>query len=95
MNNFEKLQSMSVEDLAKWLDKNVSYDDSPWSDWFDKKYCKNCEDIVCKSPDDSRKYVCAYCEIYGNCRFFSNLDDVPDSEETVKMWLESEAEDED
>ena len=91
MNNFEKLQSMSVEELAKWLDKNVSYDDSPWSDWFDKKYCKNCEDVVCKSPDDSRKYICAYCEIYDCCRFFSDLGDVPDSEETVKLWLEAEA----
>ena len=30
MNNFEKLQSMSVEELATWLDKYVSYDDGPW-----------------------------------------------------------------
>lgn len=92
MNNFERLQSMSIEELAKWLDKYVSYDDSPWCTWFDQKYCKNCDDIVCKSPDDSRKYICAYCEIYGNCRFFPDFSEVPDGKETVKLWLESEAE---
>jgi hypothetical protein len=93
MNNFEKLKSMSAEALAEWLNKYVSYNDAPWSDWFDQKYCKKCEDIICKSPDDSRHSVCAYCEIYDNCRFFPEIDDVPNSLETVKMWLESEVED--
>ena len=92
MNNFEKLKAMSIEDLANWLDKYVSYDDSPWCNWFDQKYCKSCENIMCKSPDDSSKCICTYCEIYDNCRFFPDLSDVPDSAETVKMWLESEAE---
>ena len=46
MNNFEKLQLMSVEELAKWLDEHRQYDHSPWSLWFDQKYCKNCEAIM-------------------------------------------------
>ena len=94
MNNFEKLKSMSVDELAKWLDEYVSYDDSPWCNWFDQQYCKNCEDIECKSADDSQKYICAYCEIYDNCRFFADKNDVPDSLDTVRLWLESEVEDE-
>lgn len=90
MNNFEKLKSMSVEELAKWLDKNGIIDNSPWMEDFNKKYCTNCEDIVCKSPDDSRKCICAYCEIYDNCRFFPDCNDVPDGTEMAKLWLESE-----
>ena len=93
MYNYEKLKSMSIEDLSEWLDKYVSYDDSPWCDWFDQKYCKNCEEIMCKSPDDCREFPCAYCEIYYNCRFFQDKEDVPDSKEIIKMWLESNEED--
>lgn len=93
MNNFEKLKSMAVDELAEWLDKNGMWDNSPWSLWFDQKYCKNCEEIMCKSPDDCREFPCAYCEIYYNCRFFQDKEDVPDSKEIIKMWLESNEED--
>lgn len=92
MNNFERLRSMSVEELVTWLDANGMWDNSPWSLWFDQKYCKNCEDIMYKLPDDCREFPCAYCEIYYNCRFFQDKEDVPDSKEIVKMWLESEVE---
>ena len=92
MTNFEKLKSMSVEELAKWLNENGQFDTAPWTLWFDQKYCKNCEDIECKSPDDSRKYICAYCEIYDNCRFFPDYSDVPDNLEVIKMWLKAEVE---
>ena len=92
MNNFEKLKSMSVEELAKWLDKYVSYDDAPWSDWFDQKYCKNCEPIMCKYPDGFIEFPCAYCKLEQTCKFFPEHEDVPSSQTIVKMWLESEAE---
>ena len=92
MNNFEKLKSMNVEELAEWLDKHGQYDHSPWSLWFDKLYCKNCDEIIGKDPDGSRQFLFSYCEVYDKCRFFSDLSDVPDSKETVKMWLEAEVE---
>lgn len=89
MNNFEKLKSMSVDELSEWLDNNGMWDNSLWSKWFDEEYCKKCEDIMCKSPDDSREFRCAYCEIYDNCRFFPEKADVPDSKEIIRMWLEA------
>lgn len=92
MNNFENLKSMSVEELTEWLDKNGMWDNSPWSLWFDQKYCKNCEEIMCKSPDDSLHSYCSYCEIYDKCRFFDEMEDVPDCKDIIKMWLESEVE---
>jgi hypothetical protein len=94
MNNFDKLKSLDIDKLAEWLDENGQYDTAPWSLWFDKQYCKNCEDIICKSPDDSRQYRCAYCEIYDKCKFFPEIDDVPNSKDVIKMWLEAEVEDE-
>lgn len=90
MNNFEKLKSMSAEELAEWLDKHGQFDNSPWMLWWDRNYCKNCEDIICKSSDDSRHFPCAYCEIYDKCRYFQDQEDVPDNKEIIKMWLKSE-----
>ena len=51
MNNFEKLKSMSVEELSKWIDTHGQFDNSLWITWFDQKYCKSCEDIMCKYED--------------------------------------------
>ena len=41
---------------------------------------------------------CAYCELADEsgikrCRFFPELDDVPDNRGMIKMWLESEVKD--
>jgi len=101
MNNFENLKSMSVEELAEWLDKNGIFDNSPWMNWFAQQYCERCESIECKYAEAKEKLgiepffmdgtiECAYCEIYGNCQFFQDREDVPSNRDTIRMWLESE-----
>ena len=103
MNNFEKLQSMSIDDLAKWLDQNGIIDNSPWMLHFNDKYCANCESVMCKYEDaeevvgfkpyfSDSDVECAYCEIYGKCRYFEEMGEVPDGAEVVRLWLESEVE---
>lgn len=93
MNNFEKLQSMSVEELVEWIDDNVYSDGAIWWEWFDKKYCDKCESEIVYIDDicgPNTKHKCAYCEVHDKCRFFPEMNDVPDNKETIKMWLESE-----
>lgn len=92
MTNFEKLKSLDIDQLVDWLAELEQFDSSPWSLWFDCKYCKHCEDIICKSADDVFHSRCAYCEVYDECRFFDDMNDVPNEKETIKMWLEAEAE---
>lgn len=92
MNNFKKLQSMSIDELAKWLDKNGQFDTAPWVLWWDKTYCSNCPDIMCHYEDSDHEFPCAYCEIHDTCKFFPNFNYVPGHEDVVKLWLESEAE---
>ena len=92
MNNFDKLKLLDIDQLAEWLDANGMWDNSLWSKWFDLKYCENCEDIMCKSADDSRQFPCAYCEIHDNCRYFPGREDVPSCKEIIKMWLGAEVE---
>ena len=102
MNNLKYLQSMPIDELAKWLDKHGQYDISPWSIWFNEKYCNNCESIKCKyveakerldvTPFYNSEIECAYCELEKKCKFFPELEDIPDNLEIIKMWLESEVE---
>jgi hypothetical protein len=93
MTNFENLRSMSVEQLAEWLDKHGQFDTAPWTTWFDRKYCNNCEAVMCKYEDGEREFPCAYCEIHDVCKFFPEFNYVPGHEDVVKMWLESEVQD--
>lgn len=104
MTSFEHLKAMSIEELAEWLDENGQQDTAPWQEWFSNKYCNNCESIKCKYEDTEKTlgftpYMfgsyrgdveCSYCEIYKKCIFFEELEDTPNSLETIKMWLNEE-----
>lgn len=93
-SNFERLKSMSVDELAEWLDENGKFDNSLWMQWFDQKYCKNCEDVERHYESDGyyTRMCFAYCELNHKCRFFPNLDDAPNNEDIIKLWLEEEVE---
>jgi hypothetical protein len=102
MTNFEQLQSMTVNELAIWLDERGQFDGSPWMEWFSRTYCAKCESIKCKYSETREKLGisplfsngevdCAYCELNGHCTFFSQIKGIPDNKEVIKMWLNEEA----
>ena len=91
VNNLKKLQSMSIEELAEWLDANGMWDSSPWSKWFDSTYCQQCESVKAYVPDWDRECEFAWCELEHKCRYFPDMDDVLDCKDIIKLWLESEA----
>lgn len=84
---------MSTEDLANWLDEYGSFDNSPWIKWWNCTYCNNCPDIMCKYDGGNREFPCSYCELNDKCKFFPEYDEAPSNKEIIKMWLESESED--
>ena len=103
MTNFKHLQTMSVDQLANWLDKNGMFDGSPWNDWFNEQFCEKCEPIECHyaraktdlgiellTPESTIE--CAYCECHDHCRFFPEIKDMPDNRKVIEMWLIEEAE---
>lgn len=98
MTVFEDIHSKDIDGLVEWLDKNGAADGNPWLRWFDKNYCKKCEEVVCESITDcfgdywSGEHEFAYCELNNKCRYFENMDRVPDRKQTIKLWLESEVE---
>ena len=105
MTNFKRIQSMSVEELAAWLDENGQFDTAPWSIWFNDRFCNNCESIELNYEDSKNKLgielfsyegaaECAYCECNDHCRFFPNIEGIPGNKEVIEMWLIEEAENE-
>lgn len=89
MTNYEYITHTSLDKMAEWLDEYGQFDGSPWTAWFDKTYCKNCPDIMCKYEDGIREFPCSYCELNGKCKFFPEYNKIPDNKMTIKMWLKS------
>lgn len=97
MTVYEEIHSKDIDGLVEWLDKNGAYNESPWIKWYDKIYCKKCKPVVSKSVTDSYgdyyegSHEFSWCELYGNCRYFSDMKKTPNRKQTIRLWLESEA----
>ena len=81
---------MNIDEFAEWFDKNCSHDGDPCITWWDNTYCKNCHGVIGHYDDSDREIEFAWCELYGKCRFFQDIDHVPNTLDITKMWLESE-----
>lgn len=84
MKVFDALNSKNVDELAKWFNDNFNLDYAPWVNWWDKNHCDKCESIF----KDYMEW--AWCEINGKCKFYKELDSIPNNEQMIKLWLESE-----
>lgn len=89
MTNFEFIKTMSLPELAKWLDNINDYENTPWSKWWSTNYCDKCPLEQGTIVDTGATIHLCYCELYEKCKFFPNIK-TPNSEEILKMWLESE-----
>lgn len=98
MTNFAKFKAATLDELADFLDRFGQFDGSPWMDWFNETYCKKCDSIKCKIESTNigitplypdREIDCAYCELEKKCKFFEDLEEVPNIKTIIKMWLES------
>lgn len=92
MTVFEYITSMSVDELAEWLDEHGMFDGSPWMNWFNKNYCLKCESETVRIPniDGERVEEAGWCELHGKCKYFQDMDEIPDNKAIIKMWLEKE-----
>lgn len=90
MNNFEYLNSLTIDELAEWLGKYCMFDDAPWTNWFGNLHCKNCEAIEVTLQDTGRKTECSYCELEHKCKYFPELGAEPEMKDIIKIWLTRE-----
>ena len=90
MTIFENIKAKNIDEFSKWLDEVGNINNTPWIKWFYSHYCSKCESVIGHVVDEHKDMEFAWCEVYGKCRFFLELDDTPDSRQMIKMWLESE-----
>ena len=92
MTNFEKFKSMSIDEFAEWIDRYGEFDGSPWLDWWNVNYCNDCESEFITFVDTGKKAECAWCEVYDKCKYFKELQGLPNDKQIIKMWLKTEIE---
>lgn len=90
MTVFENIKLKNIDEFSEWLDKHGRYDYSAWSKWWDDNYCLKCEAVTAYVQELHGEHECAWCELNGKCKFFQELDDIPDNKQIIKLWLESE-----
>ena len=90
MTVFESIKSKNIDELVEWLNKYCCFDTAPYMDFWDKNYCDKCEPEVVDDPDVCGELSSMYCELHDKCKYFQNMDKIPSVKECIKMWLESE-----
>lgn len=93
MTIFEKIKSMNIDELAEYMDKHWTHDNDPSIKWWNKEYCSKCEPVTKYVDYLGREEEYAWCEVNDDrCKFFPELDILPDTKQMMKLWLESEVE---
>lgn len=87
MTNFDKIRSMTKPELARWLSKTGSQDDSAWLNWFDDNYCKKCAPVI--REEDGRAVRYAYCELSDMCCKLGK-EAPPADYDLAMLWLDEE-----
>lgn len=97
MTIFETIKNKSIDEYVEWLSVSCcNFDSAPWWNWWDDNYCKKCEpeivyvESLTKDIDSDKKMECGWCELNGKCKFFKEMDEIPDVKQIIKMWLMSE-----
>lgn len=89
---FDSFKNKDIDELVEWLDEYCYFDRAPWLDWWDKNYCNNCDVEISYVSETNDELECAWCELNHRCKFFDEMDDIPDDKQIIKMWLLSEVE---
>ena len=90
MTEFEKIKVMNIDEFAEWFDDHCAHDGDPCVTWWNNTYCANCEPIKGKPEGYHLELDFAWCELYEKCKFFQDMERVPNTKEMTKLWLESE-----
>ncbi len=91
MKVFDNIKNKNIDELVEWLDTYGQHDGAPWYEWWNENYCNKCKPEIGHAVDIDRDLEFAWCELHKKCKYLQNINDVPDSKQIIKMWLESEA----
>ena len=90
MKIIDVIKSFTIDEMVDFLDEHTTMGGTPWEEWFDENYCSKCMPEVSPESYYCGFVDCAYCELHNKCKYFLDMDDVPDYKQVIKMWLETE-----
>lgn len=67
MNVMQKIKSMSLNELAEFLDKTAGK--LEWHEWFSEKYCKNCPVQIFYDEDIKEEFQLLPCDLTDHCEY--------------------------
>lgn len=88
MNNYERIRTMTIDDMTEFFDDKWSHDYDPAIEWWDDTYCSKCESVKRYVDVVDREMDFAWCEVNGVCKYFPK--EVLNRKHIMKLWLESE-----
>lgn len=98
MTNFEMIKSKNIDEFIELFSEHFRYDNAPWWKYFDDNYCRGCKPVTTlvestnREIDEDKEMEYAWCELNHKCKFFQEMDEIPDEKQIIKMWLLSECE---
>lgn len=91
MTVFDQIRKMNIDEFAEWFNDHCSHDTDPCVEWWNNTYCKNCNPELGTIEGTQTPLEFAWCELHKKCRFFPNMECIPDSLEMTKIWLKSKS----
>lgn len=91
MKKIDEIKCKNIDEFVDWIDENFAFDTAPYMYWFDNNYCKWCQEEKVYDVDCDREVEYAWCEVTGRCKFFQEMDEVPNTKQIIKMWLETKS----
>ena len=83
MTNADRINAMTIEEKASFLESIAYARETPWSEAFAEKFCKNCPVTKCEIPDYLNPLFLHECDFKdGKC---------PNGSDIV-WWLQQPAE---
>jgi len=86
MKNYDRIHSMTTDELAEWLSENGIYDNGPWDNWFTDTFCDKCPTV----SHPIFNWEACYCEVHDNKCCMLNEEEAPDPKTIISMWLKTE-----
>lgn len=74
MTNADRINAMTIEEKAEFLSSIAYGRETPWSDPFAEKFCKNCPETKCEIPDYLNPLFLHECDFAdGKCPHGSDI----------------------
>lgn len=86
ISNYVKILLLPKKKFGNFL-LNIAGDETPWMNWFNETYCKNCKCIKSYDKYFKKETEFSFCEVNGVC---IHGEDFNTDKNIIKLWLNAD-----